>query len=104
MAERFAPQPLVVAFAPALRILYDGVAVLNTDCVTQPPDRPRRTKKIPELPAVIQADRIPDDVVMDVRLVDVCTDNESVISFGKALRQLIAQPVGFFRSDLAGRE
>lgn len=53
---------------------------------------------------MVQADRIPDDVVMDVRLVDVCTDNESVISFGKALRQLIAQPVGFFRSDLAGRE
>ena len=33
-------QPLVVALAPRLGTLHNGVAVLNTDTVTEPPHRP----------------------------------------------------------------
>ena len=40
-------------------------------------------------------------MVVDVGLVDVGADDESVLAFGKAPDQLHAQPVGFFRCDLA---
>ena len=40
-------------------------------------------------------------MVVDVGFVNVGTDDESVLAFGKAPGQLHAQPVGFFRCDLA---
>ena len=42
-----------------------------------------------------------DNVVVDVSLVDVGADDESVLAFGKAPGQLHAQAVGFLRRDLA---
>ena len=40
-------------------------------------------------------------MVVDVRLVDVGADDESVLAFGKAPGQLHAQPVCFLRRNLA---
>ena len=40
-------------------------------------------------------------MVVDVSLVDVGADDESVLAFGKAPGQLHAQPVCFLRRDLA---
>ena len=74
-------QPLVVALAVGLGVLHDGVAVLNADGIAQPPHRPGAAQKIAELAVAVQVDRIPNDVVMDVRLVDVGTDDK-VISPG----------------------
>lgn len=53
---------------------------------------------------MVQADRIPDDVVMNVRLVNMRADNKSVFPFCESLCQLTAQTVSFFGSNLAGRK
>ena len=53
---------------------------------------------------MVQAGGVPDDVVMDVGLVHMGTDDKGVFPFGKAPRQLIAQAVGLLRGDLAGDE
>src|SRR5699024_11896822 len=54
-----------------------------------------------ELAVALQRSGVPYNMVVDVSLVDVGTDDESVLAFGKAPGQLHAQPVGFFRRDLA---
>ena len=43
-----------------------------------------------------------NDVVMDMVLIRVGADDVGVVAFGEAPRQLTAEPVGFFRRDLAG--
>ena len=104
MAGRFIPQPLVIAFAPDFGPFDNGVSVLNADSVTEPPHRSSRTKKVPEFPGVVQAGRVPDDVIMDVVAINVGTDNKSMIALGESAGQLTAQAVGFFRCDLTGDE
>ena len=64
-------QPLVVAFPVGPGVLHNGQSILNTDSVTQAPDGPCAAPKVAELPVAIHIDRRPDDVIMDMGLVDV---------------------------------
>ena len=62
---RLIPQPLVIAFSMRFWVLYNGIAVLNTDGIVEPPDRAGTAPKVSEFPVTVQIDRVPDDVVMD---------------------------------------
>ena len=83
-------------------VLYNGIAVLNADSIVEPPDRAGAAPKVSEFPVTVQIDRVPDDVVMDMGLVDMGADHKGVIALGEPLCKLHAQPVGFFRGNLAG--
>ena len=83
-------------------VLYNGIAVLNADGIIQPPDRAGAAPKVSEFPVAVQIDRVPDDVIMDMGFVDMGADHKGVISLGEPLCKLHAQPVGFFRGNLAG--
>ena len=74
---RLIPQPLVIAFSMRFWVLYNGIAVLNTDGIVEPPDRAGTAPKVSEFPVTVQIDRVPDDVVMDMGLVDMGTDHKA---------------------------
>ena len=93
-------QPFVVALSMGLWILHDGVSVLNADGVTEPPHRTGAAPEISKLPVAVQVDCTPNDVIVDVFLVNVGTDNESMIAFGKPPRHLHAEAVCLLRCDL----
>ena len=99
---RLIPQPFVVAFSMRFWVLYNGIAILNADGIVEPPDRAGTAPKVSEFPVTVQIDRVPDDVVMDMGFVDMGADHKGVISLGEPLCKLHAQPVGFFRGNLAG--
>ena len=94
-------QPLVVTLATPLGGLHDGVAVLDADGVAQAVDGAGAAPKVAELAVTLQRGGVPYNMVVDVSLVDVGTDDESVLALGEAPGQLHAQPVGFLRRDLA---
>ena len=95
------PSHLFVALAAPLGSLHNGVAVLDADGIAQAMDGAGASPKVAELAVTLQRGGVPDNMVVDVSLVDVGADDESVFAFGKAPGQLYAQPVGFLRRDLA---
>lgn len=70
--------------------------------IVEPPHGPGAAPEVSELPVTVQVDRVPDDVVADIGLVDVGADDKGVVSFGKPAGKLLAQPVCFLRRDLSG--
>ena len=104
MARRFAAQPLVVALAPALRILYNGIPVFDADGIAKTADSPRAAPEIPKLSSVVKAGGVPNNVIMDMGFINMGADDKSVVPFGEAAGQFIAQAVGLFRGDFAGDE
>ena len=84
-----------------LWILHNGVSVLNADGVTEPPHRPGAAPEIAKLPVAVQVDCAPNDVIVDVLLVDVGADDESVIAFGEPPRHLHAEAIRLLRCDLS---
>lgn len=94
-------QPLVVTLAAPLGGLHDGVTVLDADGVAQAMDGAGAAPKVAELAVALQRGGVPDNMVVDVGLVNVGADDESVLALGEAPGQLHAQPVGFLRRDLA---
>lgn len=94
-------QPLVVALAAPLGSLHNGVTVLNADGIAQTVDGAGAAPKVAELAVTLQRGGVPYNMVVDVSLVNVGADDESVLVLGKSPGQLYAQPVGFLRRDLA---
>lgn len=52
------------------------------------PHRPSRTAEVPEFPSAVQGGGIPDDMVMNVDLVNAGTDDKGVIAFCKAASRI----------------
>ena len=52
----------------------------------------------------IKTRRIKDDVIMNMRFVDVGADHKGMIAFGEPPGKFYAQPVGFLRCDLSGNK
>ncbi len=90
---RLVSQPLVVAFPVGLWVLDNGQPVLNAEGIAQMPDCFCAAPKVAELPVTVQVDRTPNDMIMDMGLVDVGTDDKGVFSLGEPLGKLHAQPV-----------
>ena len=95
-------QPLVIAFSMRFRVFYDGVAVLNANRIIEPPHSSGAAPEVSELPVTVQVDGVPDDVMVNMGLVNVCADDKSIVALGESPGQLLAQPVCFLRRNLAG--
>jgi hypothetical protein len=59
--------PFVVGFAFGLRVFYNGISVLNTDCVIKPSDCFCTAPEVAELLSLIQRSGVPDNMVMNMR-------------------------------------
>ena len=75
---RLIAQPLVVAFSVWLWVLDNGQPVLDAEGIAQTPDGFGAAPKVAELPVTVQVDRTPNDMIMDMGLVNVGTDDTSV--------------------------
>lgn len=93
-------QPLVVAFSVWLWVLDNGQTVLDAEGIAQTPDGFGAAPKVAELPVTIQIDSTPNNVIMDMGLINVSADDEGVFALGEPLGKFHAQTVGFFRGDL----
>lgn len=94
----------IVALAPAFRILHNGIPVFDTDGIAKAADSPRAAPEIPKLSSVVKAGGVPNNVIMDMGFINMGADDKSVVPFGEAAGQFIAQAVGLFRGDFAGDE
>ena len=101
---RLVPQPLIVAFPVWLWVLDNGQSVFNADGVAQTPDSFGAAPKVAELPVTVQIDSTPNNVIMDMGLINVGTDNKGVFALGEPLGKFYAQPVGFLRGDFPRAE
>ena len=97
---RLVSQPLVVTFAVGLWVLDNGQPVLNAEGIAQMSDGFRTAPKVAELPVTIQIDSTPNNVIMDMGLVNMGTNDKGVFSLGEPLGKFHTQPVGFLRGDL----
>ena len=87
-----------------LWVLNNGQSVLNADGVAQSTDGFCAAPKVAELPVTVQVDRTPNDMIMDMGLVNVGTNDKGVFALGEPLGKLHAQPVRFLRRDLPRAE
>ena len=94
-------QPLVVAFSVPGGSLHDGQAVLDAERIAELPDRFRASPEVAELAVAVQIHRRPDDVIVDVGLVDVRADDERMTAAGKPFGKFFTDPVGLFRCDFS---
>ena len=97
-------QPLVIALSMGLWIFDNGQSILHTQGIAQSPDGLCAAPKVAEFSVVVQVDRTPNNVIMDMGFVDMGADNESVFALGEPLGKFHAQPVCLLRCDLAGAE
>ena len=101
---RLIAQPLVVTFAVGLWVFDNGQSVLNADGVAQSTDGFCTAPKVAELPVTVQVDRTPNDMIMDMGLVNVGTNGKGVFALGEPFGKFYAQPVGLLRGDLPRAE
>ena len=98
------PQPFVVGLTLALGISHNGISVLNADGIVQAAYRSGAAPEIAEFALFIQRGGVPDNVIMDVSLINVRTDDVGMVAFCESPCQLAAQAIGFPRRDRAGTE
>src|SRR5699024_6703946 len=97
-------QPLVVTFAVGLWVFDNGQSVLNANGVAQSTDGFCAAPEVAKLPVTLQVDRTPNDMIMDMGLVNVGTDDKGVFSLGEPLGKFYTQPVSFLRANLPRAE
>lgn len=95
-------QPLIVALVMGLWILHNGVAVLNADGIIEPLHSSGASPEVSELLVTFQIDGVPDDMIVDMGLVDMSADDKGVVPLSESPGKLLLQPVCFLWSDLAG--
>lgn len=78
--------------------------IFQTYPVRQPPQRKAGADEIMVLPGAVIGRGIVIDVIVDMALVDMGTDEELVFALRPAHSGFIADPVGFLRGYLSGLE
>ena len=74
-------KPLVVGFAVVFFGISDnGISVLNTDCIIESADRSAAAPEVTELPVCIQGSGVPNDMVMDVRFINMSADDKGAFA------------------------
>src|SRR5699024_8329509 len=94
-------QPFVIALSMGLRVFHNRVSIFNADRITQTPNRPCTSPEIPEFPVAVHIDRTPYDVVMNMFLIDMSTNDKSMIPLCKSPGKFHSQPVRLFRRTLS---
>ena len=93
-----------MALAMELRIDDHGQVIFQTNSIREPPHSAGRADEIPELVGAVQRSGIVVDVVMNVLLICMSGNKESVLSLCPAHSGFIADAVCFLRSNLSGLE
>ena len=81
-----------------------GQVIFQTHPVREPPHRPGRADKIPELVGAIQRSGVVVDVVMNMLAVSVGGDEKGILALCPAHRRFVAHPVCLLWGDLARLE
>ena len=87
-----------------LWILNYGPPILDADCVAQAPDGLCAAPEVSELSVTVQIYGTPNDVIMDMRFINMGADYKGMVAFGESLCKFYSQPVGFFRRNFTGQE
>lgn len=78
--------------------------MLRADQVAELTDGFGAVPEVTKLSLTVERGGVPDDVVVNVVPVDVCTDNKCVLAFEKSLGEFVADAVGFFGGHFSGLE
>ena len=82
----------------------DGQIIFKANAVREPSHRTARADEVPEFPGAVQRGRVVINVIMDVCLVRVSSNEKGILALCPAHRRFIADAVGLLRCDLAGLE
>lgn len=96
--------PLGVVLALPGGLLDDGQAALPAQLVADLPQGGHGVLVVVELAGAVQGGAVDFDVVVDVPLVDVGSDDELMLPAGERQGNLAAQLVGLFGGDFAGEK
>ena len=78
--------------------------MLQANLIVHPADCPCGIPKVAELPRAVKIDRIENDVIMDMVLVYMSTDDKGVIPFRQLHGKLLTDLICFFRGELSGQK
>jgi len=93
--------PPVVPTRAQARIFYNGQAILGTDEIAAPAQGAVGADEVPVFSFAIQCGAVPNYMRVDVSLVGMGADDESVLAFGKAHGKLVADAIGFLGGVLS---
>ena len=88
------------ALAVLARILDNRQFMFDAHAVREPPQGKGRTNEIMKFPGAVKGRRIEINVIVDMGLVGMRTDEELILSLCPAHRRFIADTVCFFRRNL----
>lgn len=93
---------------PALAVMFGildyGEVMLNAHPVREPPQGKAGADKIMKFPGAVKGRRIEINVIVDMGLVGMRTDEELILSLCPAHRRFITNTVCFFRRNLPGQK
>ena len=92
------------ALAVLARILDNRQFMFDAHAVREPPQGKGRTDEIMKFPGAIKGRRIEINVIVDMGLVGMRTDEELILSLCPAHRRFITDTVCFFRRNLPGQK
>ena len=105
---RLFPNPLAIMEKAALAVLFwildNGQLMLNAHPVREPPHRKAGADEVVKLPGAVKGRGVVINVIVNVALVDVGTNEKLVLSLCPAHGRFIADFVCLLRRDLTGRE
>ena len=76
--------------------------MLQTEAVTDPAQSEAAAEKVTEFPRAVHGGRVEEDVRVNVLLIDMCGDDELVLSLREAHGEFVANLLRFLRRDFAG--
>ena len=95
---------MAIMFSARLWIFYNRQSMFETEPVIYAPDCPCGSPKVPELSGTVKRCGIDNDMIMDVVLIYMRTDNKGMISFCQFLCKFPSDLVCLFRCDFSGLE
>ena len=72
--------------------------------IAQPLNRFGAAPKVAEFAGAVEVGGVPNDVIVDMRFINMRGDDKGMILFQKAGSKFVAHAVGFLRCDLTGLE
>ena len=90
--------------AVQLGVGNDGQIIFKANAVREPSHRTARADEVPEFPGAVQRGRVVINVIMDVSLFRVSSNEKGILALCPAHRCFIADAVGLLRRDLPGLE
>ena len=101
---RFLAQPNVIRLALARWLFNHRQMMLCTDLIAQLANRESGSVKVPILPLPVERSGVPDNVIVNMRFINMSTDNKSKAILQKPLCKFISDSICLFRCDFSRPE